>query len=116
MQIKADYYYWLALVGFLGLFVLLMAWNTLWFPSTKWPIALVLLLAITPMLLPLRGFLNANPKSCAWMAYLSIAYLMHGSVEAYVNAAKRLPASLEVIFSAALFIGTTFYIRFKNRQ
>ncbi|MEQ1637876.1 MAG: DUF2069 domain-containing protein [Methylococcales bacterium] len=115
MQIKADYFYSLALVGFFGLFILLMVWNTLWYPSTKLPVALVLLLAIMPLLLPLRGLLKANARSCAWMAYLSIAYLMHGSVEAYVNAAERLPASLEVFFSATLFIGATFFIRFKNR-
>lgn len=114
MQNKAKFYYQLALIGFFGLFMLLMAWNTRWFPSVKLPIALVLLLAITPLLLPLRGFLNAKPRSCAWMAYLSIAYLMHGSVEAYVNAAERIPASLEVIFSALLFIGTTFFIRFNK--
>jgi uncharacterized membrane protein len=115
MPIKAGHYYRLALVGFFGLFALLMAWDTLWFPSTKLPTALVLLLSITPLLLPMRGFLKANSRSCAWMAYLSIAYLMHGSVEAYVNVAERLPASLEVLFSSLLFIGTTFFIRLKNR-
>lgn len=115
MHIQARYYYLLAQVGFFGLFVLLMAWNTLWYPVTKFPIALVLLLSITPLLLPMRGFLQANARSCAWMAYLSIGYLMHGSVEVYVNSIERLPASLEVLFSALLFIGTTFFIRFKNR-
>lgn len=115
MLIKAKHYYNLALVGFFGLFILLMAWNTRWYPSTKYPIALVLLLGIMPLLLPMRGFLQANPRSCAWMAYLSIAYLMHGLVEAYVNVTERLPASLEVLFSALLFLGTTFFIRFKNR-
>jgi uncharacterized membrane protein len=115
MQIKADYYYQLAVGSFFCLFLLLMVWNTLWYPSTKLPIAVVLLLVIAPLLLPLRGFLNANARSCAWMAYLSIAYLMHGSVEVYVNVVERLPASLEILFSSMLFIGATFFIRFKNR-
>lgn len=114
MQPKAKIYYQLALIGFFGLFILLMVWNTVWFPSSKLPIALVLVFGIAPLLLPLRGFLSANPRSCAWMAYLSIAYIMHGSVEAYVTAAERLPASLEVIFSALLFIGATFFIRFNK--
>ncbi|MCX7087861.1 MAG: DUF2069 domain-containing protein [Methylococcales bacterium] len=114
MHIKPTHYYTLALIGFFGLFTLLMVWNTLWYPSSKYPIALILLIAIAPLLLPLRGLLRANVRSCAWMAYLSIAYLMHGSVEAYVNVAERLPASLEVIFSTLLFVGSTFFIRFKK--
>lgn len=92
-----------------------MGWNILWYPSSKLPIALVLLLVITPLLLPLRGFLRANPRSCAWMAYVSIAYFMHGVVEAYVNANERLPASLEVLLSLGLFFGTTLFIRYRQR-
>jgi uncharacterized membrane protein len=115
MKFNPTHYYFLALASFLGLFALLMFWNTLWYPSTRFPIALMLVLVITPLLLPLRGFLNADSRSCAWVAYLSIAYLMHGTVEVYVNAAERLPASLEVLFSSLLFAGTTLYIRFKHR-
>lgn len=114
MYHKADWFYALALIGFFGLFILLMVWNTLWYPSSKYPVALILLLTITPLLLPLSGLLKANARSCAWMAYLSIAYLMHGAVESYVDSLERLPAILEVIFSSLLFIGCTYYIRFKN--
>jgi uncharacterized membrane protein len=115
MPIKADYYYYLALSGFFGLFAVLMLWNTLWYPPSKLPVALVLLLTVLPLLLPLRGFLNADSRSCAWMAYLSLGYFVHGCVETYANALERLPASLEVLFSLMLFIGATLFIRFKNR-
>lgn len=114
MPTQARIYHFIALSGFFGLFSLLMFWNTILYPSTQLPIALVLLLAILPLLLPLRGFLNGNPRSCAWMAYLSIAYFMHGTVEAYVNPVERLIAGLEVAFSLMLFVGSLLVIRLKQ--
>lgn len=116
MNIKPIHYYIIALTGFLGLFALLMLWNTILEPSPRFPVALMLLIIITPLLLPLHGFLNRNPKSCAWMAYISLAYFVHGSVETYVNANGRLYPSLEVILSLMLFFGTTFYVRFAGKQ
>lgn len=113
MPTQARIHHFIALLGFFGLYGLLMFWNTILYPSTRLPIALALLLVITPLLLPLRGFLNANPRSCAWMAYLSIAYFMHGTVEAYVNPVERMIACLEVAFSLMLFVGSLLVIRLK---
>ncbi len=114
MPKQASFYHGLALSGFFGLFILLMAWNTVLYPSTKFPIALILLISVGPLLLPLRGFLRAESRSCAWMAYLSIAYFMHGSVEVYVNPVERLEAGLEVLFSLMLFVSTIIVIRLQK--
>ena len=84
MIIKPIYYYRLAQVGYFGLFALLMLWNTVLTPATHFPVALMLLITVTPLLLPLRGFLHGNSKSCAWMAYISLIYFIHGSVETYI--------------------------------
>lgn len=111
MKINPIYYYRLALAGFFGLFVLLMLWNTVLAPSTHFPVALVLLIAVTPLLLPMRGLLDRKPRSCAWAAYVSLIYFLHGSAEAYVNADERLYASLEVLLSLMLFFGSAFYVR-----
>ncbi|MDI1231300.1 MAG: DUF2069 domain-containing protein [Methylobacter sp.] len=116
MTIKPIYYYIIALTGFFGLFALLMLWNTVLVPSTRLPVALVLLVAVTPLLLPMRGLLNRNPRSCAWAAYISLIYFLHGTAEAYVNPDERLYASLEILLSLMLFFGTTFYIRFAGKQ
>ncbi len=88
MNIKPIYYYIIALTGFFGLFALLMLWNTVLAPSTRFPVALVLLITVTPLLLPMRGLLDRKPKSCAWVAYVSLIYFIHGSAEAYVNAER----------------------------
>lgn len=115
MKIKPLYYYFTALTGFFGLFALLMLWNTVLVPSTRFPVALVLLVAVTPLLLPMCGLLDRNPRSCAWAAYVSLIYFLHGSVEAYVNADERLYASLEILLSLMLFFGSAFYVRFVGK-
>ena len=116
MNIKPIYFHTFALAGFLGLFALLMLWNTVLALSSRFPVALVLLITITPLLLNLRGLLDRNPKSCAWMAYISLIYFIHGSVETFVNANGRLLPSLEIIFSLMLFFGTTLYVRYAGKK
>jgi uncharacterized membrane protein len=116
MNIKPVYYHIIALSGFFGLFALLMLWNTVVAPSTRFPVALVLLFAVTPLLLPMRGLLDRKLKSCAWAAYVSLIYFIHGSAEAYVNAGERLYASLEIMLSLMLFFGAAFYVRFAGKQ
>jgi uncharacterized membrane protein len=115
MNIKPIYFHTLALAGFLGLFALLMLWNTVLAPSPQFPVALRLLITVTPLLLPMRGFLGRNPRSCAWMAYISLIYFIHGSIEAYATTTGRLYPSLEVILSLMLFFGTTLYVRFSGK-
>jgi uncharacterized membrane protein len=115
MNIKPIHYYIVALTGFFGLFTLLMLWNTVLVPSSQFPVALMLLITVTPLLLPMRGLLDRKPKSCAWMAYISLIYFIHGSVEAFVNSNGRLYPSLEIILSLMLFFGATLYVRFAGK-
>jgi uncharacterized membrane protein len=116
MNIKPIHCHIIALTGFFGLFALLMLWNTVLAPSTRFPVALVLLVGITPLLLPMRGLLDRNPRGCAWAAYVSLIYFLHGTAEAYVNADERLYASLEVMLSLMLFFGSAFYVRLVGKQ
>lgn len=101
----------IAILGFLGLFALLMLWNTVLTPPAKIPTSLLLLITITPLLLPARGFFRGRPRSCAWMAYASLIYFLHGSAEAYASPSVRHLATLEVVFSLILFFSATYYIR-----
>lgn len=112
---KARYLHVLAVVAFLGLFSLLMLWQTILAPSIRFPVALSLLFTVFPLLIPLRGFLNGNKKSCSWMAYLSLFYFIHGAIECYANADERMLAGLEVWFSLQLFFGAAFYVRALSR-
>jgi uncharacterized membrane protein len=111
MKILPSYYHAVALAGFFGLFILSMLWYTVLAPPTSIPVALILLLTVTPLLLPMRGLLNGKLKSCSWAAYVSLLYFIHGSIETYSNPSERLYASLEVIFSLMLFLGAVGYVR-----
>ena len=118
MKLASSFPYRIALMGFFGLFALLMLWNTVFNAdaSTKKPVALMLLITVTPLLLPMRGFLDKRPKSCAWLAYISLIYFVHGCLEAYANAVIRPYALLETAFSLMIFFGATFYIRLAKNQ
>ena len=107
---KRIYYYYAALGGFFGLFALLMAWNTILVPSERFPVALVLLVFVTPLLLPFRGLLKGNLKSCTWMCYVSLIYFTHGVTEAYVNQTERTFALAEVALSLLLCFGAGLYV------
>ncbi|HIG65601.1 MAG: DUF2069 domain-containing protein [Gammaproteobacteria bacterium] len=112
---NARYFYTIALSGYVGLFILLMLWNTVISPPEKLPIALALIITVSPLLLPFRGFIKGNLKSCSWMAYLSMPYFIHGSIEAYARTERLLPA-LEVLFSLLLFLGATLFVRYAARK
>ena len=111
MKISPSLLHAFAIIGFIGLFLLLMLWNTVLTPPSKTPIALLLIVSVTPLLLPMRGFLQGKPKSCAWMSYISLIYLIHGTAEAYSSETARLLAWLEIAMSLLLFFGSTLYIR-----
>jgi uncharacterized membrane protein len=113
---QTDFFYGLALTGFFGLFGLLMLWPTLLEPPTHMPVALFLLVMVTPLLLPMRGLLKQHSRSFVWAAILSLLYFMHGSVEAYAGKSDRWPALAEVALSLILFLGATCYLRARNRK
>lgn len=102
----------MALIGFFGLFILLMLWNTVLVPSTNFPVVIMLLFVVFPLLLPLRGLLNGNLKSCTWMSYLSLFYFTHGIAEAFTftTPAEFYYALLEIFFSLLLCAGSAFYV------
>jgi len=107
---KRKYYYIMAVSGFFGLFILLMLWNTILVPSTHLPVSIVLLAVITPILIPFKGLLNANLKSCTWMSYISLFYFTHGMAEAYTTPNELYYALLEIFFSLLLCAGSAFYV------
>lgn len=109
-RMQRIYFYYAALAGFFGLFFLLMAWLTVLEPASQVPTALLLLFCVGPLLLPLKGLLNRNLKSCTWMSYLSLPYFAHGVAEAYVNPAARPLALLEIVFSLLLCFGAGMYV------
>ena len=108
--------YLVSLSAYFCLVLLLVAWNAWLAPSAYFPVALVLLVMVTPLLVPLRGLLHGKPYTYAWTSFLALLYFTHGVVEAYVNPAERLYAGVEALLALGLFSGSVLYARWRSRE
>lgn len=106
---------YVALAGYFGLFALMMLWPTVLTPPAQFPVALILIATVTPLLLLVRGLLAFKPKSYAWAGFISLLYFAHGATEAYANAAARGPAAAEILFSLLLFFGSALALRARGK-
>jgi uncharacterized membrane protein len=107
---RRNYLYLIALTGFFGLFLLMMASPTLIEPEHALPTALLLILTAGPLLLPLRGFLDRNLKSCTWLTYISLPYFAAGTIELYVTPQIWIWSGLQILFSLFLCLGAGFFV------
>lgn len=92
-------------IAYLALILLQPAWHAL-APSPlgneSWVLAVV---AVVPLLLPLRGLLAGSLRSMTWAGYLVMLYLVVGVMEAWANPPQRIPALTQVLL-VVLFIGS----------
>ena len=105
------FYRRLALGGYLALLVLILAWNTVVAPSQRYPVALILIVLLVPMLVPLRGLLHGRRYTHAWSSMLSLAYFVIGVGDAYSDPIDRLYGWLMIVFSLAWFTGAVLYVK-----
>lgn len=108
--------YWVSLLGYFGLTSLLTLWITLLAPPETYPVSLLLLFCVTPLLAPLRGLLHGRLHTFGWTPLLMLVYFTHGVMEAYANPAARPLAGLEIFFASLVFISSTAYVRAWNRE
>jgi len=101
----------LSLFSFFGLMITLICWITLGEHSTDYPVAAWLIIALTPLLFPLRGLLHGKPYTHAWTGFLMLFYFSHGIGEVYSAQVFDIYASLEVLFSCMTFSASIVFIR-----
>lgn len=93
---------------YVALIVLQAVWHGL-LPApagnTNWILAMV---AVIPLLLPLRGVLRGSLRSMTWAGYLVMLYLIIGVMEAWSNPPQRgvalIQVALVVVFVANLLV------------
>lgn len=105
----------LALVSFFGLMLTLICWITLGQHSSNFPTAAWLILALVPLLFPLRGILHGKPYTHAWTSFLMLGYFSHGIGELYSAPNFHLYASLEILFSGLTFTASIIFIKLNAR-
>ncbi|RKZ97419.1 MAG: DUF2069 domain-containing protein [Gammaproteobacteria bacterium] len=106
----------LTLFSFLGLMVSLICWITLAKHSENFPTAALLILALLPLLFPLRGMLYGKPYTYAWNSFLMLFYFSHGIGEVYSAEDFSLYPSLEILFSSLTFIASIIFIHLNAKM
>jgi len=94
----------------------LLSWILLAPHSDSFPIGTMLLLAMLPLLFPLRGLLHGRPYTHAWTSFLMLFYFSHGVGEAYSAAEFNLYPWLEIIFSSCCFSCSIVFIRLNAKM
>ena len=113
---NSRFYYILALLGYFGLFILLSAWTIYLAPPTIFPISIVLLFYVGPLLIPLRGLLHGTLYTHAWVHFMALFYFTIGVMIAAANIEERHYAVAQVVFSIMMFLGSMMYVRIKARE
>lgn len=103
----------LSLASYLGLIGWMMAW-VIWFGETpREQISFWLIILVTPLLIPLRGILAGRDRAIVWGTLVSLIYVVHGGMLAWVEPAQR-PFGLLETGLAALFIVTgSYFVRWR---
>jgi uncharacterized membrane protein len=107
--------YGLTLSGYFATLVLLTAWYTWLAPSAHFPVALVLVVLVLPLLTPLRGLLHGRSYTFAWSCFLALVYFTHGTVEGFSSPDTRLYGIAEALFTALWFCSAILYVRATSR-
>ncbi len=103
----------LTLIGHLGLIFLFVNWLTWIAPPKQLPRSFVLLLAVAPLLLPLRGLLHGRRYTHQWTSFLSMLYFAVG-IDLWFNPAEgaTLLGAAAVLFSVLQFVGCIMFARY----
>ncbi|PHS67606.1 MAG: hypothetical protein COB23_10210 [Methylophaga sp.] len=106
----------IALLSFFGLMASLIAWIIIAPHSDNYPISAMLLIALVPLLFPLRGILHGKPYTYAWTSFLMLFYFSHGVGEFYSADSFAIYPLLEIIFSVLCFSSAILYIKINAKM
>jgi uncharacterized membrane protein len=93
--------YRLGLFAWAALGLLQLAWHGWLWPPVRWPLPLVLAIAVLPLLLPLLAIANVR-RALLWVGTLGLFYFCHGVSEAWSVPAQRGLAITEIVLTLVL--------------
>jgi uncharacterized membrane protein len=103
----------LSLVSYLGLIGWAMAWIIVLGDVAREHVSILLLLLVTPLLLPLRGVLAGRDKALIWGTLVSLLYTVHGGMVAWSDPAQRWLGLIEMGLSLVYLISASYFIRWR---
>jgi uncharacterized membrane protein len=106
----------LALVGYIGLLILMPSWMFLIDPSEQYSKGFIFTFYVFPLLLPLKGFIQDKPYTYAWANFVVMIYFIHSLTLLWIAPDQRIWALLELCLSISMFIGCTYYARYRGQE
>ncbi|NMH61096.1 DUF2069 domain-containing protein [Alteromonas ponticola] len=116
MNLSTSFYRYLALLSYAGLLILVASWNFVVVEDTPYSGLFIFLVYILPLLLPLKGIIQAKPYTHAWANFIVMFYLLHGFTISYAEPALRVYGIIEIVLSTLMFIGCSFFARKRGRE
>ncbi|MGJ8485788.1 DUF2069 domain-containing protein [Pseudoalteromonas sp. SYSU M81236] len=105
-----------ALIGYVGLLVLMPIWLFLIAPREGHSNAFIFVVYILPLLLPLKGIIQDKPYTYAWANFIVMFYFIHGFTLLWVAQEQLIWVLLELTFASLMFIGCTYYARHRGQE
>ncbi len=106
----------IALFGYFSLLIFMPLWLLLLSPSASLSTSTTLILFTLPLLFPLKGLLQGNPYTYAWANFIVLIYFLHSLTTLWVLPSDRLWATLELIFASLMFLGCSYYAKYKGQE
>lgn len=105
----------LVTTSYLALVLLQPVWHALLPEPMGYGSWLLAVIALFPLLLPLKGLLSGSLRSMTWAGYLVMLYLVVGIMEAWSNPPQRVPAMIQVGL-VAVFVGALLLFSRADRE
>lgn len=106
----------LALTSYLSLFIWVVLWHFVLSPNPMYSTLFLVLFWVVPLALPFHGIIKGKPYTHAWANFIVMFYLLHGLTSIYANPDERWYAFIEIVLASLMFIGCSFYARFRGRE
>ncbi len=106
----------IALFGYFSLLFFMPLWLLVLSPSESLSTSTTLILFTLPLLFPLKGLLQGNPYTYAWSNFIVLIYFLHSLTTLWVLPSDRVWAILELIFASTMFLGCSYYAKYKGQE
>jgi uncharacterized membrane protein len=91
-------------------------WLIILNPSENLSPTLSLIMFTLPLLFPLKGLIQGNPFTYAWSNFIVLIYFLHSLTTLWVIPEDRIWASLELLFATIMFIGCSYYAKYRGQE
>jgi len=106
----------IGLTGYFSLLIYMPLWLIVFSPEPTLSPGLTFAMFVLPLLFPLKGLLQGNPFTYAWSNFIVLIYFLHSLTTLWVLPSDLPWAILELIFASAMFLGCSYYAKYKGQE